>query len=238
MLYTLLTRGNYMWYDPLLLITTESLSSMAVYLPRIFAALLILIIGAAVARLIKRGVVKLLEAVRVSSALKDTPVEVFLKNAELTTKIEDVLGSIVYWLLMLVVIHTTVSVLGLVSLTILLEKVLGYLPSVISAVLILVIGLLLAGLVESLVKGSIKTIDGKSARLMGKFASYLVVILSVMMAISELGIAQEFILVLFVGFVSFLALGFGLALGLGGQHVVRSMLDEWYGKFKKETQEQ
>ncbi|MDQ5950758.1 MAG: hypothetical protein QG639_34 [Patescibacteria group bacterium] len=227
-----------MWYDPLLLVTTQSLSSMAVYLPRVFAALLILIIGAAVARLIKRGVVKLLEAVRVSSALKDTPVEVFLKNAELTTKIEEVLGSIVYWLLMLVVIHTTVSVLGLISLSVLLEKVLGYLPSVISAILILVIGLLMAGLVESLFKGSVKTIDGKSARLMGKFASYLVVILSVMMAISELGIAQEFILVLFVGFVSFLALGFGLALGLGGQHAVRSMLDDWYLKFKRETTEE
>lgn len=227
-----------MWYDSLLLVTTQSLSSMAIYLPRIFAALLILIIGAAIARLIKRGVVKLLETVRVSSALKDTPVEVFLKNAELTTKIEEVLGSIVYWLLMLVVIHTTVSVLGLISLTVLLEKVLGYLPSVISAVLILVIGLLLAGLVESLVKGSIKTIDGKSARLMGKFASYLVIILSIMMAISELGIAREFILVLFVGFVSFLALGFGLALGLGGQHVIRAMLDDWYWKFKKETKEE
>lgn len=226
-----------MWYDPFLLVTTQSLSSMAIYLPRIFAALLILIIGAAIARLIKRGLVKLLETVRVSSALKDTPVEVFLKNAELTNKVEEVLGSIVYWLLMLVVIHTTVSVLGLISLTVILEKIIGYLPSVISSVLILFIGLLLAGLVESLVKGSIKTIDGKSARLLGKFASYLVVILAVMMAISELGIAQEFILVLFIGFVSFLVLGFGLAVGLGGQHVIRAMFDDWYWKFRKDIKE-
>lgn len=237
MMYTLLIRENYMWYDPLLLVTTQSLSSMAVYLPRIFAALLVLIIGAAIARLVKRVVVKILETVRVSSALKDTPVEVFLTNAELTNKVEDVIGGIVYWLLMLVVIHTTVGILGLTSLTLLLEKVLSYLPSVISSVLILFIGLLLAGLVESLVKGSIKTIDGKSARLLGKFASYLVVILSVMMAISELGIAQEFILVLFVGFVSFLVLGFGLAVGLGGQHVIRAMFDDWYWKFKKDIKE-
>jgi hypothetical protein len=211
---------------------------MAIYLPRIFAALLILIIGAALARLIKRGLVKLLETARVSSALKDTPVEVFLKNAEFTSKVEEVLGSIVYWPLMLVVIHTTVSVLGLVSLTVIIERIISYLPSVISSVLILFIGLLLAGLVESLVKGSIKTIDGKSARLLGKFASYLVVILSVMMAISELGIAQEFILVLFIGFVSFLVIGFGLAVGLGGQHVVRAMFDDWYWKFKKEIKEE
>jgi len=63
------------------------------------------------------------------------------------------------------------------------------------------------------------------------------VVLSSMIAISELGIAKEFILVLFVGFVSFLALGMGLALGLGGQHMVKKMLDDWYGKFKKETAE-
>jgi hypothetical protein len=226
-----------MWYDPVLLITTQSLSSMAVYLPRVVAALLILIIGAALARLVKRLLVKLLDTVRVSKAFTDTPIELFLKNAEMTNRIEDIIGSIAYWLLMLVVIHTTVSVLGLTSLTLLLSKVLGYLPSVISAVLILVIGLLLAGLVESLVKGSIKTIDGKSARLVGKLASYLVVILAAMIAISELGIAQEFILVLFIGFVSFLVLGLGLSFGLGGQHVVKLMLDEWYKKFKKDISE-
>lgn len=226
-----------MWYDPIVLMTTQSLSSMAVYLPRILAALLILIIGAAFSRLIKGVVIKILEAIRVSAALKDTPIEMFLKNADMTSKVEHVVGSIVYWLLMLVVVHTTVSVLGLASLSLVLEKVLGYLPSVISAVLILFIGLLLAGLVESLVKGSIKTIDGKSSRLLGKFASYMVVILSVMIAISELGIAQEFILVLFVGFVSFLVLALGLSFGLGGQHVVRTMLDEWYTRFKKEVHE-
>lgn len=223
-----------MWYDPIVLITTQSLSSMAVYLPRILAALLILIIGAALARVVKRVLVKILESIRLSKAFTDTPVEAFLKNAELTNKIEDIIGSIAYWLLMLVVIHTTVSILGLTSLTLLLSEVLGYLPNIISAVLILLIGLLVAGIVESLVKGSIKTIDGKSARLLGKISSYLVVILAVMIAISELGIAQEFILVLFIGFVSCLALGFGLAFGLGGQHVVRTLLEEWHKKFQRD----
>ncbi|PIR62002.1 MAG: hypothetical protein COY81_03805 [Candidatus Pacebacteria bacterium CG_4_10_14_0_8_um_filter_43_12] len=226
-----------MWYDSFLYIVNQSFSSFGVYLPRIFAALLILIIGAALARVLKKILIKIFESVRLSSALKDTPVDLFLKNAELTTKIEEVIGSIAYWLLMLVVIYTTVSVLGLVSLSVLLARLLSYLPKVISAVIILFIGLLLAGLVESLVKGSIRTIDGKSGRLLGKFASYLVVVLSSMIAISELGIAKEFILVLFVGFVSFLALGMGLALGLGGQHMVKKMLDDWYGKFKKETAE-
>jgi hypothetical protein len=69
-------------------------------------------------------------------------------------------------------------------------------------VLILFIGVLLAGLLESVVKGAIRSIDGRSARLFGKLSSYLVLVMAVMIALSELGIARDFILVLFTGFVA------------------------------------
>jgi hypothetical protein len=148
-----------------------------------------------------------------------------------------VIGSVVYWLLMLIVIHTTVSVLGLTSLSFILEKILAYLPHIISAILILFIGIVLSGILESLIKGSIRSIDGRSARLLGKVSSYLVLVLTVMVAISELGIASEFMMILFMGFVGSLALGVGLALGLGGQHLVRTFLEDWYSNYSSQTKE-
>ena len=223
--------------DSLYVMTTQALANVAVYLPRIFAALLILIIGTALAKAVKKVVVRIFESLRVSDALKQTPLEHFLKNADVTHRIEEVLGNIVYWLAMLVVLHTTVSVLGLVSLTMLLERVLAYIPNVLAAVIVLFFGVLLAGVVESLVKGSIKSIDGKSARLIGKISSYLVVSVAVLAAISELGIAKDFVTILFVGFVTTISLGFGLALGLGGQHVIKDLLGEWYQRTKAEIKE-
>ena len=60
-------------------------------------------------------------------------------------------------------------------------------------------------------------------------------VVTVLAAISELGIAQEFILIIFIGFVVMISLGFGLALGLGGKDLVSKILNDWYKKFKKDT---
>lgn len=207
------------------------------YLPQLVAALLVLIIGAALAKFLRSIVVRLLEAARLSAMVKATPIGHFLENADLTEKVENLVGSLAYWLFMLVIIHTSVSLLGLEPLSVVLGKLIGYLPKILSALLVLFFGVLLAGIVESLVKGSIKTIDGHASRLFGKIASYLVMALSIMAALTELGIASVFITVLFIGIVSMIALGGGLAIGLGGQHLVRKMLEDWYKTVKTELKD-
>jgi hypothetical protein len=225
------------WYDSFVLAAQEAIYGTAVYIPRIVAALLIIILGAAVAKFLRGLVIRLIEALQVSAAIEKTPIEHFFKGTDIRAKIEDVLGSVFYWIVMLVVLYTAVSVLGLTSLSLLFERVLAYLPNILSAVLVLFLGVLLSGFVETLVKGSIRTIDGKSARLFGKISSYLVMSMAVMIAISELGIAKDFILILFIGFVGTVTLGLGLALGLGGKNVVGKLLDSWYENVREEIRE-
>lgn len=225
------------WYNSLALAANQGMQEVIVFLPKLLVALLILVIGAGLARLLRRGVVRFFESIKVSKAIQNTPVELFLKNAELSTRLEVIIGSVIYWLLMLIVIHTSVSVLGLTSLSFILERILAYLPHIISAILILFIGIVISGFVESLVKGSIRSIDGRSARLLGKISSYLVLVLTVMIAVSELGIASEFMMILFMGFVGSIALGLGLALGLGGQHLVRKFLEDWQASYSKQLKE-
>lgn len=225
------------WYDSIRSASGQAWTEIMLFLPKLLLAVAIVIIGAAVARVVRSFVTSILEKLRVSKAVENTPVEHFLQNAELTEKIEHILGSIVYWILMLVVFHTAVSVVGLTSLSDLFEQVLSYIPHVFASVIILFIGILLSGLVESVIKGSLKSIDGHSARLLGKISSYIVLGLTIMVAISELGIASQYILILFIGFVTCLSVGIGLAAGLGGQHLVRQLLESWYSEFKKQTKE-
>lgn len=224
------------FYQSFSVLTNETLTEISAFLPRLAAALLILLIGSALAKALKGLIVKLLETLKVSKWVDNTPVEHFFKNAEFGEKLEAVLGSIVYWLLMLIVIHSTVSVLGLNSLAAVLDRVLAYIPRVISSVIVLFFGVLVAGVVENLVKGSIVSIDGRNARLLGKVSSYLVLIIVVLAAINELSIASEFIMILFIGFVTMLSLGLGLALGLGGKDVIREILEKWYERFSEEVE--
>lgn len=210
------------------------LTSVLIYLPRILGALIIFLIGITVARWVKTLIVKSLEKLRLSSELEKTPIQSFLKNADVTMKIEVVLANAVYWVLILIVLQTSISLLGLTAVSSLLERVLLYIPRVISSVLILLFGVLLAGLAETLVKGVVKTIDVKSARMLGTVTSYLVMIVAIMAAISELGIAQQFITVLFTGAIAAIAIAFGLAFGLGSKDTVGKIMDEWYSKMRKE----
>ncbi len=159
--------------NPLWAMWVQFLSALTLFMPKLVATVVLLLIGITIARTIKFLVVRGLEKFRLSTAVKKTPVEHFFDNPEIGHKVEEAIGSVVYWLVMLIVLHTVFTIIGLNSLSLILEKIISYLPHVISATFVLFFGVIVAGLVESFVKGTIKTIDGKSARLFGKVASYL-----------------------------------------------------------------
>ena len=221
------------FYNSLVFLSSQLLTDLVLFLPKLLIGLVVLVVGSMLAQTFSKVAMRLLENIRFAKALKKTPVEHFFENAELGSKVEEIVASGLYWLVMLVVVHTTVSILGLTSLTVLIGKILAYLPTVLSAVIILFFGLLIAGLVESLVKGAIRSVDGRSARLLGTISSYLVMTVSVLAAISELGIAEEFIFTLFVGFVCTVVLGVGLAVGLGGKDLANTVLTDWYKQLKQ-----
>ncbi len=212
---------------------TNMFVQIGMFLPRFLAAFLILVLGTALAKWIKSITIKLLEKLRLSRGLQDTPIESFLRHAEVG-RIEEVCGTVIYWLSMILVLQTSVSLLGLQAISSILDKLLGYTPNVFSAVIVLFIGVLLAGFVESLVKGAIQSVSGKSARVFGKVSSYMIMVITVMAAVAELKIASQFISILFTGFIYTLTLALGLAFGLGSKDVVSEFMQEWYKTSKKE----
>lgn len=204
------------------------------FLPNLLGAILVLIIGILVGNWSKTLIVKTLQALKLESLVKETKFKKFLSKADVTQKIEELIGSIVKWLLMLTFFIAALNILGLTAISALLTSILGYVPNVISAVIVLAIGVLLAGLLESVVKGALASIDIKTSRLMGKVTSYIIITITILVAVSELNIAQSFINIFFIGFVTMLAIGFGLAIGLGSKDLVAKILSEWHTNLKKE----
>jgi len=216
------------------LVFNQIFAQLVVVFPRILGAVIILWLGLILADWVRKVISSLFSKMEFSKAFQKTPVEDFLKSIGLET-IENVLSTILYWLLVLVVIQTSVSVLGLTTLTLIFASLFGYLPSIVSALVVLVIGIVLAGFAESFVKQALRGFEVHTARAAGRFMSYVVVTLSGLIAISELGIARDFILIIFIGFVSIISLGLGLALGLGGKNLVEQMLESWYKRVRKNS---
>lgn len=213
--------------------TVNILNQVVLFLPRLAAALVVFLVGLVVAGWGKSLTVRLLKAIRLSQLIKGSGVSTFLEKAEVSTKIEELLGAVVRWVLILVFLMTTVNVLGLTAVSEMLNVILSFIPKLISAALILGIGVLVAGLLESVVKGALGSLDLKAARLVGKLTSYVTVVFATLAAMAELGIAAQFVNALVFGAVGMLALGVGLALGLGSKDVVADLLKEWYKELKQ-----
>ncbi|MBI2309682.1 hypothetical protein HYU89_02180 [Candidatus Collierbacteria bacterium] len=222
------------WQDAIIVAGSSVLSRLAIFIPNFLGAILILIIGWLVGAWLKFLVSKVLGAVKLNALISGTAVDSFLKKAEIMGKIEDILGSTVRWLTIFIFFIAAVNILGLSTVSQVLNNILGYMPKVFSAAIVLLAGVLLAGLVESLVKGAVGSVAVSFSRFLGKLASWIVMIFATLAAISELGIAANFINTLITGTIAMLSLGLGLALGLGSKDVVKEILTEWYNGVKKD----
>ncbi len=220
------------WYGDLTSAVQFSSVTLASVGLRTLLAVAIVLIGFVVAKLIESVVVKGLESLRASKMLAHSPIGEYTKQPELAKQVEAIVSSIVFWLLMLMVFDTAASAAGFTALEKLFGRVLAFVPNLVVAMFILVLGTLLAGFFETVVKSSVRSFDPRAGRLAGKVTSYVIMALAVMIAISELGIAREYILVLFIGFVSTLTIAIGLSVGLGGQHLVKDLLQNWYERFQ------
>lgn len=204
------------------------------FVPVLLGAATVFFVGIIISNWAKTVIVKTLQLIKFENMIKDSKFKKFLVKAEITKKVEEILGTLVKWILTLTFLIASLNILGLSSISLLLTSILAYIPSVIAAVVVLAIGVLLAGLVEGFVKGALASVDLKTSRLMGKIASYIVIIMAALVAVSELHIAQNFINILFVGFITMLSLGLALAIGLGSKDLVAKVLGDWHKNLSKE----
>lgn len=198
------------------------------FLPRLLLGLFVLLVGFLIAKALKKVTVKGMQKLLSAKVLDNTPVDELLEGADLKQRIDKIAGNVVFWLVLLISIYLMAGVVGFTSLSVLLSRVFSYIPNLVSASIVFFLGVILAGFAETFIKGSLKSVDPSSARLVAKMTSYIIIVLASMIALSELGIARDFILILFVGFTMTLTLVVGLSVGLGGKDVVSKILDKWY----------
>ena len=188
------------------------------FLPAILASIIIFIVGWIVGVILYRVVEQVVKVLRLDDALKAAGVNEFAREAGFNLNIGAFLGTLVQWFIVIVFLMTSLEVLGLSRVTIFLQQVvLLYLPQVIVAVLILVLAAIVAEAVKNVIASSARAAGAHSGNLAGTVAKYAIWVTAILAVLNQLGVATEFVQTLFTGIVIALALGFGLAFGLGGK---------------------
>ena len=196
------------------------------FIPNLVVALIIFVIGWLIGVGLGRVVAQIVGSLRIDQALRSAGVEQILSHAGFPLNSGAFLGVLVKWFFVVVFLVASLDVLGLSEVTVFLrEVVLGYLPQVIVAVLILLVAAVVADVVQRLVAGAAKAARLSAANFLGAVARWSIWIFAILAALDHLEVATAFVQTLFTGVVVAIALALGLAFGLGGQAAAARYLD-------------
>ncbi|HUT71292.1 MAG TPA: hypothetical protein VMW89_11500 [Desulfatiglandales bacterium] len=202
-------------------------TKITAFLPALIGAIIIFVIGWIVARLVRLGVVKLLALVRFDKATEKGGVNEFLKKGDITKTPSEILGILVYWFIMILVIIASLDALGLPIVSDLLNSIFLFIPNVVAAIIVLILGFLVGNLLAAVVRTAASNAGLKAADGMGKLALYALVIFSVAIALDQLDIGEDIVAAGFIIAFGAVALALALAFGLGGRDAAADYLKRW-----------
>ena len=203
------------------------------FIPNLVVAIVIFVVGWLIGMGLGRVVAQIVNSLRVDAALKAAGVERVVARAGFELSSGKFLGFLVEWFFIIVFLVAALDVLHLEAVNFFIrDVVLGYLPQVIVAVLILLVAAVVAEAAERVVVGSAKAASLHSAGFLGTVARYAIWVFAFLAALSQLQVATAFVQTLFTGIVIAVALAVGLAFGLGGQGAASRWLDEIRSEIK------
>jgi hypothetical protein len=199
-------------------------ATVARFLPSLVATLVILGVGWLVSRVVEAVAARTLHQLgldRVSRRLRLTE---FLGQAGITAPPSRITARLLFWVLMLTFLLSAVDTLGLSAVTSTIDRLIAYLPSVIAAGLIVILGLLLGRLVGNLVSSGAVAAGLDQARRLGAAAQSLVVMVVGVLAIEQLGVQAQILVTVISVVLGAVSLTLGVAFALGARPVVSHIL--------------
>lgn len=197
------------------------------FLPKLLLAIVIFIAGWVVGSVLAEVVSKIVKTIKVDAVLESAGARGLLSKAGFTLNTGAFLGGLVKWFIIIVFLVAALDVLKLEAVNAFLTNVvLGYLPQVFVATLILIVAAVLADVTQRVVEGGARALESRSSGLVGGVARWAIWIVAILAALNQLGIAGGMMQTLFTGLVAMLAIAGGLAFGLGGKDAAARYIEK------------
>ena len=214
---------------------SQGLGSILGALPALLGAVLILVIGFIIAKVLQGIATKALQAAGFEGWMEQGGIKQFFDRSQTQQTPLSILGKLVFWLVFFIAITMAVDTLGISAISDVLAQFIAYIPQIIAAILILVLATLLANFVAGIVRGA------TGSNIAGSVAQYGIIVFAAFAALTQLGIAEELIAPTFLILLGSVALAAALAFGLGGQNVASRIVEDGYqksGEAREQIQQQ
>lgn len=211
----------------------ELWSAVGDYLPELLAALLLVIAALIVAKIAQALVERVLKLLGVDKLTKNKQVARTLKSAEFNVNLVDVAGRTTFWVIILVFALTIADVLGLTAMSDIISGIVGYLPNVLAAVIVLTVTFAGARLVRDAVAAALRHMRVDFADTVAAISFYVIVVFGSLMALDQLGFDTTVLAANITVIVAGIVFALSLAFGLGGKDTAKKVVDEAYSNYKK-----
>ena len=191
----------------------------------IIGALIVFLIGWAIAIGLQKLVVQIIKTIRVDQLLEKLGAGKALEKAGIKLDVANWIGFLVKWFLIFGFLLAATDILGLQDVSGFLRSVLLYIPNIVVAAVILVVAVWFAGLVQRIVAVSISAGKIKTATFVGALVKWAILIFALFAALIQLGIAPGLLQTIVTGFIAMLAIAGGLAFGLGGKEYASKIIE-------------
>jgi hypothetical protein len=218
------------WADILVRSFREVASRLAVFAPRVLAVLTLVVAGWIAAAVARRLVVRLLRAADVDGRAQRWGISATLRRTGIRRSPSGMVGQLTFWLIFLIGLLMAIEALEVPATVGLAPAVIRFLPNLVIAVFVLVIGWLLAHFLAQALLIFIVNARLAGGPLLAGAARWLVILFSAGVALAQLGIAREMMLLVFGIVFGGATLALALAFGLGGRHLARQALETWLRK--------
>lgn len=203
------------------------------YMPVLLGALLIVVIGWLIAKILEIVVVKVLKIIKLDMASEKAGIAKVLAQGDVRISLSELLGVIVYWLVILITAVTALNAMNLTVAAELLSRLVAYIPNIIVAIFVLVLGSFLASLVGTVVRTAASNARLDNAKTLGKITQIILVIFAIAVAVEQLKIATELIAMVVYIILAAIGLSLALAFGLGCKDIAAKTMQDIINKLKK-----
>lgn len=223
------------WQEALRTSFNNAFGQIINLLPNLVGMLVVLVVGYFLARVFEKFIATLSQSLGLDKAAERSGLATSMKQVGINRSVPTIVGQLVFWLTMCVFVAAAFNILGLPTVSAAMEKIVAYIPNLLVATVVVVVGLLVAGFLRGVVATSADRVGIAYAENLANGVYYVLALMTFIGAFDQLhiefGLLKELILIAFGG----LALGFGLAFGLGGREVMGGILAGYYTRQRLHT---
>jgi len=214
-----------MWQQAMVEAFRETTKRVALFLPKLLALLTFILVGLITAQVIRFLVLRILKAVRFDQLCERMSITPALAKAGITKPVSDLVGRLSFWVVFLLFAFMGIDALDLPATAKLMSAIIGVLPHVFAATVLLLFGLLLANFFGEAALIAAVNAQIQEARLIANLIRWGIVIFTVAMVLTQLGIATEIVVAAFSITFGGIVLALAIALGLGGRNIAKDALE-------------